>query len=455
MITVISPVQVGRHVAGPALRAANLAAMLARHWPTTLAAPADRGLPVAAFSLLVPHRTGDLRRLLQESDAVITQGAGFALVATLRWARTVVADLYDPHALEVLERERGGPRRVTERHLGHLRATQRFLLRRAAHVLYATEPQRDLLLGALLACGRPLHGLYATSRKLSNVLVNVPYGINLEGALEPLGSAAGVAQRAVGREYLMARHPQIGMDSIVLLWGGGLWPWLDPGILVSAMARLEGSACQRVKLLFLGGGAAANPDIPAARAREELLAQARRVGLLDTSILFASEWIPYEEHRLVLAGADVGVSTHAATLECRFSIRARYLDCLWAARPILGSAGDPIADYLAAEGAGWTAPPGDAAGLAARILQISATAASREAASAKVAAVRELFTWERAVAPLLPVLEQTISRSATGATLAERARGLHARAAWAVAELANVARHGGWASVLANVAGRR
>ena len=120
----------------------------------------------------------------------------------------------------------------------------------------------------------------------------------------------------------------------MLLWGGGIWDWLDAPTVIRATARLPDD----VHLVFQGvkRPALLERDEHAAGARgDRARARARARGRVH----FNHDWVPYEQRGAWLLEADLGVSAHPAHLETRFAYRTRIADYLWAGLPVVTSAG--------------------------------------------------------------------------------------------------------------------
>jgi hypothetical protein len=95
------------------------------------------------------------------------------------------------------------------------------------------------------------------------------------------------------------------------------------------------------------------------------------------------------------------VSTHFAHIETTFSFRTRILDYMWANLPIVTTDGDSFGDLVAAEGMGVAVKERDVDALAAALESMLYDPEAAAAARAAVSRVRDDFTWERALAPLV------------------------------------------------------
>jgi hypothetical protein len=111
--------------------------------------------------------------------------------------------------------------------------------------------------------------------------------------------------------------------------------------------------------------------------------------------------VDFDDRQNYLLDADVGVSTHFQHVETTFSFRTRMLDYLWAGLPIVATGGDTFGDLVSAEGLGVTVPEQDAEALAEALERTLYDDEFVAAARAAVDRVRDEYTWETALRPLL------------------------------------------------------
>jgi glycosyltransferase involved in cell wall biosynthesis len=373
---VVSAEPVGDRMAGPAIRAYELARALAADLPVTLAAPAPSALGDERFELLEAGLADydALIAAVRDHDVVIAQLLPPRLLARIwREPARLVVDLYNPTVVEAIEATRGKPaaaRARLNRIVGRAAAAH---LAAADLTLCASERQRDLWLGVL--AGRELLEPDALDR-----FAVVPFGVRTEPP-RPAGSP-------------VMRGPLVPEDARILLWGGGIWDWLDAPTVIRAAAHLPDD----VHLVFQGvkRPALLERDVHAAGARA--IALARELGLEGTRIHFNHDWVAYAERGAWLLEADLGVSAHPAHLETRFAYRTRITDYLWAGLPVVTSAGDVLGDHVAARGLGRAVPPGDDLAFADACAELLADPAPARAAVAQAALE---LRWDLVVEPLL------------------------------------------------------
>jgi glycosyltransferase involved in cell wall biosynthesis len=372
-IVVVTGDPTGPELGGNAMRATELARALGAHGDVLLTAPGSAPPAPVAHAAWDPRTPRTLRPLLAGADAVVSTPQSPEATAELRrCGARLVLDLYDPFPLAVLEAHAGSPRR---RRLHAMLAGDAFLegMRASHHLICASERQRDLWLGTLLAAGLLRPETYDADPTLRDRIDVVPTGV----PAEPPARGTPLSDR-FGDE--------------VVLWYGGLWNWLDPVTPVRAMpALLERRPDAR--LVFLGrapSGAGEHAAADAARAA------ARELG---DRVVFLDAVAPYGKRGAWLTDAACAVSAHAAHLETRFAFRTRMLDFIWAGLPVVCTEGDALSDLVARDGLGEVVAPGDHEGMAEALARLLST--GRDAYAGAFAGAAEAFAWPRATAPLV------------------------------------------------------
>jgi glycosyltransferase involved in cell wall biosynthesis len=390
-IVVLTGDVLGARMAGPAIRALNIADQLASAHDvslvTTAAVPVDLsadGLGDGRFRTVAATTRG-LREVVGAADVVILQGyVSHEAPWLLRGDRVVVVDLYDPLHLEQLEQARDlDPARRQAAADLTVRVLNEQLLR-ADFMMCASEEQRHLWLGHLAALGRVNVATYGEDPTLRSLLAVCPFGLP---AVPP--EAHGSPIRAgLG----------LGPEAKVVLWAGGVHDWLDPLTAIRAIDLLRRRRPDAV-LVFQGmqhpNGAVAMsmPD----RCRE--IADA--LDLTGRHVFFNDDWVPYDERQDHLLEADVGLCTSSDHLESQFAFRSRVLDHLWSGRPVVLTEGDALARKVRDDGLGAVVPPGDVEGLAGALETMLFDATAWSQAAANVERVRAELTWDRMLAPLV------------------------------------------------------
>ncbi|MGD1994481.1 MAG: glycosyltransferase [Anaerolineae bacterium] len=378
-------------MSGPGIRYWEFARTLSRlpsldvSLVTTPGSPAQLVEGPLPFRLLAGRDEAYLHALAQAADVLVAPGAVVSLYPSLLRAGVPLAlDLYIPLLLEELQRQT--PHTLDEQglQLDRVRTSLLTQIRAADFILCASEKQRDYWLGALAAAGRINPHTRADDPTLRHMIDVVPFGLPAEPPQHTRPVLKGVV-------------PGIGVDDRVLLWGGGLYDWLDAPTLVRAMARLAPRRPD-VKLLFMGTQHP-NPRESQRRGTRETLALADELELTGRTVFF-NDWVPYAERANYLLEADVGVSLHRDHLETRFSFRTRFLDILWTGLPVVATRGDVFGELVEREALGRVVAPGDVDGVAEAIVALLDTPDLRQVYRARFERVAEAYRWEHVIGPL-------------------------------------------------------
>jgi glycosyltransferase involved in cell wall biosynthesis len=421
-------------MAGPAVRCLELGRALARSGrvgPVTVVSLTAADLPGAGLPVVAAPDAATLGALVGTAGSVVVQGDVLGLRPELAERDVpIVVDAYDPFQLEQLEQAKAlgeARRRAVVRDC--VRALDRQFAR-ADLVLCATARQRALWLGHLGALGRVNPLVYDAAPDLSALIAVVPFGV------PPTPARPG------DRAAVSAAVPGIGPDDDLLVWGGGIYDWFDADTVIRAVGRLAADR-PRLRLLFLGTQHPAQAGVGAG-AVVGARALAEELGLLGRVVHFHAGWVPHAERDRWLASAVVGVSAHHAHVETEFSFRTRLVDYLWCGLPVVTTAGDELAERLAAAGAGVPVAEGDVDGYAAALAGYVDDPARRAAASAASRALADGLSWDAVAAPLVEfcaaprraadLLLGPADRELLGLRGAERTAGLGARVGAALRE---------------------
>jgi GT2 family glycosyltransferase len=392
-IVIVTGEPLGAKMAGPAIRAWEIAKALAPEHDVQLVSTGSCSLDSPDFT--VRSASGrDLRKLEAWCDVLIFQGLLLSIHPWLQRSRKVlVADIYDPFHLEVLEQLRDSSdahRAQTQKDTVDALNVQ---LTRGDFFLCASPKQRDFWLGQLAGLGRINPHTYDEDENLDSLISVVPFGLDEAPPVRNRPAIKGVV-------------PGIGVDDKVIMWGGGVYNWFDPLTLISAMDRLR-ERRPDAKLFFLGMRHP-NPDVPEMVMAAQARALSARLGLTDTHVFFNADWVAYEDRANYLLDSDIGVSCHLQHVETAFSFRTRILDYLWAGLPVVSTRGDELGDRVGREGLGAAVAPGDPRAFAAACSELLA---DPEPARARVRAVAAELTWDRVVAPLRAFCETGAKRA--------------------------------------------
>lgn len=388
-IVVVTGDPIGSRMAGPAIRAWNMASELSKEHEVKLVSLTRSDAADAPFETHVVPPGDDrlFRRFERWSDVIVFQGHALEFFKSLRKSsKYIVADLYAPMYLERLEQARGLSRREWDDQVRYGAASINEQLAGCDFFLCASERQRHLYLGQLAALGRIEPAAYEDDPTLSRLIAIVPFGLSEVPPRHTRDVLRGV------------RDPIVRRDKVIL-WSGGLYNWFDPKTLISAVARL---AKRRPNVrLFFQGTRHPNPGIPEMDIVSESRDLARSLGVEGTHVLFNDTWVEYEDRQNYLKEADVGVSTHYEHVETTFAFRTRILDYLWAGLPMVVTRGDALAELVEREGLGVAVPERDVEALATALETVLFDKPFADRARRNVARVRSSFFWSTALEPLI------------------------------------------------------
>ena len=385
-ILIVTGEPIADRLAGPAIRAWEIAKALAPEHDVRLVSTAGARRAGAGFSVEYAAGTG-LREPTDWADVIIFQGF---LLETAPWLKRsstiIVADIYDPMHLEQLEQAKDlGP----EGRQNALQVTTHALneqLGRADFLLCASDKQRDFWLGQLAGQGRISPAVYDEDANLDNLIAVVPFGID----------DTPPVQR---RHAIRSTVPGIGPDDKVIIWGGGIYNWFDPLTLIRAVDRLKDEHPE-IRLFFMGLKHP-NPGVPDMHVAWETQELSRELGLTGRHVFFNEGWVPYDERADFLLDADLGVSTHFQHVETAFSFRTRILDYLWADLPIVATDGDTFGTLIRAHGLGRVVPAQDVDALVTALEEMLFDDEAVAQARANVRAFASGYVWSRALRPLV------------------------------------------------------
>jgi glycosyltransferase involved in cell wall biosynthesis len=358
-VVVHTPDVVGDRMAGPGIRAWHLAAELAKHFPTKLIAKREGSAPEDVT--LISHGSSEARKALREASVLVGQPArGFGKRHN---GQRIVYDLFDPTVLELRELYGNAPSLRQRVHLAAEWLRLSTALMRADLLVCAAVKQREF---------------YEKLQSSDAPWIDVPFGIDLA-------------------DTLGCRKPQ---DNLVV-WGGGVWEWLDPGTAVDAIVRLNHDGL-RANLLFLGRSRP-NRDLIDRRRDDRFDALlARGEGHVSAN----DDWVPYRERLSWLRAGKIAIMLHRRTAEADYSIRTRLFDAIAAGIPVIASAGGFAADLVERERLGIVVPPGDAGAVAEAIRLLLTRDEVHSACVESLERIRPRFAWDVVTRPLVRAIKE-------------------------------------------------
>ncbi len=316
----------GERLAGPEIRPLELAKALAKDYDVTLAPSAGADGQREGIRTIAGSRSRLVRESARHDVVLASSIPPYLLACKHRHGFVAISDQHDPHDLEIATKPQTARQR--KRELGLYAAMQALQLRYADVVLCPGERQR-----ALLRSRR--ESLLGTGSKVSDPVI-VPFGLP-----DPPPPSS--------RRPMHERFPQLADGDTIVLWWGNAWRWFDADTAVRAFASIADSRPD-LKLVITAGKPPQKGTERFYDATAEVKALAAELGVLDRTVLFLDEWVPYDERHEYLCEADIGLTLHRNADEGQVATRHRYMDYLWAGLPCVLRRGDETAEEFAAAG---------------------------------------------------------------------------------------------------------
>ena len=387
-LLIISHDIIGTQMAGPGIRFYEFSRILSNFLDITLVAPERIDIDTEGFRTILydlkDYRT--LKRNIESADILLIQGHVLHYFPFLKHFKgKIIVDLYNPFNLESLEmyqdRDLAERLRIDKNNLDLIR----FQLSVGDYFICASEKQRSYWLGMLNAVGRVNPVNYDDDKSLRRLIDVVPFGI------------PSTKPRHTG-ESVRSIIPQIREEDMVLLWGGGIWNWLDPITVLKAVWEISRHR-NDIKLVF-SGIKHPDPKLPEMKKCIDAINLSKELDLYD-KLVFFNEWTPYEMRQNFLLESDAGLSIHQRTIETDFAYRTRVMDYVWANLPVITTEGDSIARMVKVENIGEVIKYEDTHQLSRVIESILTNKNLRDIYKRNLEKIAPRFYWENVTKPLV------------------------------------------------------
>ncbi len=400
-ILIISDDVVGEKMAGPGIRAWELAQSLSPHFLVTLAIPDYSPSPLThemfqdlRFKVEVysQKNASALMDLGKRSRILLIQGYILSKFPDLKdLSANIIVDIYVPFVLENLFVHKWKVPDLKDREAIHFNDLWVFndQIRCGDHFLCANERQRDLFIGSLMSLNRINPTTLDLHPEVSDLISIVPFGLSEEQHGIPHSDD----------DPLRLAFPQIKSWDIVFLWGGVITNWFDPLTLIQAMAEAV-EKNSKLKLVFLSTSHP-NPLLPEFDMATKAMALSDELGLTNKHVFFNEQWVAYDERGAYFQAADVGVSIHTIHLETRYSFRTRFLDYFKHELPVVCTEGDSLAELVSQENLGRVVPAEDSEALSLALLELAENPGLREKMALHIKTIKPHFTWSTVAEPLI------------------------------------------------------
>lgn len=387
-ICIISYDVIGKKMAGPGIRFYEFAKVLSNYLDVTLLTSNKIDIDTEGFKTrqYKVNNYKSLQRCIENSDIILIQGHILYYFPFLRnFKGKIIVDLYNPFNLESLEMFKDSNMeeriRIDKNNLN----TLKLQLSIGDFFICASEKQRDYWIGMLNAVGRINPYSYDSDNTLRSLIDIVSSGIPSE---PPLRSNLSIRDEIA----------DIKEEDIIILWGGGIWNWLDPITAIKALWEITRSR-KDIKLVFMGIKHP-DPKLPEMKKCIEAIRLSRELDLYGKNVFF-NEWTPYKSRQALLMRSDVGLSIHHERIETEFSYRTRVMDYIWARLPVITTEGDSIAKMVKVENIGEVVKYENTNQLA-RVMESMATNKSlREIYRKNLNKIAPRFYWENVTRPLV------------------------------------------------------
>ncbi|CAN5326453.1 hypothetical protein BH10CYA1_BH10CYA1_29960 [soil metagenome] len=377
-------------MAGPAIRMIELARQLDQEFDVTVFSPygGEHKFQLTEsdkFHVIVGASRSELMEITQSADVLFIQANVLKQYPRLgRMDKFLIVDLYDPYLFSLLVQYQDDPATASSSYRLMHQVLEKHMLT-ADFFVCASERQRDYWIGRFCALGRVDPAMYKFDPSLRKLIDVAAFGLSDQ---VPEKSGKG----------LRADFEQITTKDFVLLWGGGVWDWFDPLTVIKAVKQLSQKR-DDIKLVFMGIKSP-NPKVPLMQMAVKSQALAAELGVLNKSVFFSEQWIPYEQRVNYLLEADAAVSAHYDLIETRFSFRTRILDYLWAGLPILTTGGDQLAEMIDARKAGIAIDYESVDGWVSAIEKLANDRDFKKACATNSSALGKEFYWSKSAEPL-------------------------------------------------------
>jgi glycosyltransferase involved in cell wall biosynthesis len=282
----------------------------------------------------------------------------------VRREQRIIYDLFDPTVLELRELYGSSPSIRQRIHLAAEWARLSESLMRADVLMCAAAAQRRF---------------YEKLQSGDARWIEVPFGIDTA-------------------ELASCPKPQ---DNVVV-WGGGVWEWLDPASAVEAVIRVNASGTP-CKLLFLGRRRPTTPQLIDRRREDRFDALLQRGG---PHVAANEGWVPYRERLSWLRAGKIAIMLHRSTAEAEYSIRTRIFDAIAAGIPVVATAGGFAAGLVEGEGLGVVVPPEDVEAVEKAILRLLRDDEFHARCVSNLERVRPRYTWDVVTRPLIEAVSE-------------------------------------------------
>ncbi len=427
-ILIISPDNISEKMAGPAIRYWNFAIQLSSRFNVHLLIPNEVSIKNDKFTISTFSKR-QLKKTINDYDAVIIQGLTLFKNPYLKYTKIpLIIDLYDPFVLEMLEERHKNIQYQVD--VGILLEQ----LRCGDFFICASEKQRDFWIGSLIASQRINLNVYKEDRNLRNTIGVVPFGLEMSAPK----NLYNPFEKYEGKK--------------IILWGGGIWNWLDPFTLIRAFGKILE---KRSDLILFFMGTKHPGDL---QEEKKIVGQMKELIhdlKIDKESIVFNDWVSYNERQCYYKNAQIGVTTYYDNLETQFSFRTRILDYFWCELPMVLTKGDTLSSIVEENKCGITVEPLNVELLAKAIENLLDNELYYSKCKDNIASIKEQYNWENAIADLVYLCDiadkKTISRRRM---FIERILGILLRFNFYRSKLSDIFKKNAWKKIIRHIQGK-
>ncbi len=397
-IAIFASEPVTGRIGGLGIRQLEIARVLSRFFEVRLLTPYEitnhkETFPIQKISY---EYQNTLETHVRWADAIYAHHTAIANYAK-KYKTPIAVDLLVHEYFEGLEKEPLDEMKRWEKNV-HFSSSVLNLSRQLAmgdFFVCPSERSRDYYLGALTLMGKLDPEVYSKDPEFKSIVDVVPFGM-------PSGKPKK------GKRFFRGVLPGVKENDFIILWGGTLANWYDVETPLRALNQIS-QTHPEIKLVFTGFANPMQTKPTQTYIRSEKLA--KKWKLLDKSVFFYKEWIPYENRQFYLTECDAGIVTFSDHIENRFSQRIRLLDYVWANLPVLTNPGNVLGDWIKDNELGETLPFGDDRALAKVMVDWAKNPEKIRQIKKRMSLASKSLSWEKVSRPLINFFQNTKSGS--------------------------------------------
>lgn len=376
-IAVVCPEPLREVATGIGIRCWHIALSLANHFDTTLFLPEGSSHQVFPGEIQY-YRKEDIGGLVKAFSAVVVQGEPANFILAQPDHPFTVVDLYDPYMIEALSYDREA------HHFAFSSLTLQ--IQRGDFFLCASQEQFLFYAGVLYGAGRLIPDYYQKDPELTQLLAIVPYGVeDTFPKDEPYDPTQWLGILPEG----------------LLVFFGGFYDWYDPSFLIQVW-----DAMLQQKPAHLIITRHPREETTPQRAFYQFREEAEKRGWLSHYVHLIP-WIPYVERIKAYRTCQVALSVYPEGFETQLSFRTRLLDFLWAGLPFVASFGGGVAATLRDLPGAYFVEGKSPEKFCQTLLAVAENPPDPKLLNQ---GIRNRFTWERVLVPLVERLKSQAPR---------------------------------------------